>query len=347
MTGVASFISTPRLTLRPLGPDDAEAIVHGIGNYDVARWLSSVPYPYDPGLARDYLASPIAAPGRAWAICDATGLRGVISLNGELGYWLARDAWGMGYLTEAGDHLVDAWFARRGAAPLVAGYLPGNDRSAHVLTKLGFVQSGVAPTTSRPLAQRLDAPQMVLTRARWQSRRSYRLETPRLTLRSLRLRDWRALQRLGADPRVAPMMASLRTPWPAAEVRDWIRAAPYRGRPGFRLAICRRGQVIGSLGLGPLRAGAAPDLAYFLGPRHWGRGFATEAVGAFVADVMDRFDLPAVTAGHFADNPGSGRVLGKLGFVRTGEEMALSAARLEPARNLLYRLDRNSLRQVP
>ncbi len=39
-------LRTPRLTLRPLEMTDADAIVEGVGNYDVSRWLSVVPYPY-------------------------------------------------------------------------------------------------------------------------------------------------------------------------------------------------------------------------------------------------------------------------------------------------------------
>ncbi|WP_422121132.1 GNAT family N-acetyltransferase [Paragemmobacter straminiformis] len=77
----------------------------------------------------------------------------------------------------------------------------------------------------------------------------------------------------------------------------------------------------------------------FLDPAHWGRGYATEALSAFLALVMPRFGLTSIEAGHFGDNPASGAVLRKVGFVETGREAGSSAARLEAAPIVNYRLD--------
>jgi RimJ/RimL family protein N-acetyltransferase len=71
---------------------------------------------------------------------------------------------------------------------------------------------------------------------------------------------------------------------------------------------------------------------------YWGQGFATEAAHALI-DIARTLKLPRLEASHFVDNPASGRVLEKLGFVPTG----LSAARYSCARGAeavskLYRL---------
>ena len=34
------------------------------------------------------------------------------------------------------------------------------------------------------------------------------------------------------------MMSSLQAPWPEQDVRAWIARSAWRGRPGFRLAVC-------------------------------------------------------------------------------------------------------------
>ena len=45
---------------------------------------------------------------------------------------------------------------------------------------------------------------------------NFELKTKRLLIRPLRLKDWPAVQRIGAHPSVALMLASTSTPWPKA-----------------------------------------------------------------------------------------------------------------------------------
>lgn len=117
----------------------------------------------------------------------------------------------------------------------------------------------------------------------------YLVRTPRLTLRPFVETDFPALARIGADPRVAPMMGTIPVPWPEAEMRRWVAKSRFRGFPAFRVAVAlNAGGLIGATGLG----GAPASLAYFLDAAQWGRGYATEAAQALVADA-------------FADSPGS------------------------------------------
>jgi len=57
-----------------------------------------------------------------------------------------------------------------------------------------------------------------------------------------------------------------------------------------------------------------------VGRPYWGQGFATEAGTAFVSEAKN---LGTLNAGHFVDNPASGRVLTKVGFAYTGETKAM------------------------
>ena len=175
----------------------------------------------------------------------------------------------------------------------------------------------------------------------------FELQTKRLRLRPLRLEDRPAVQRIGGHPSVALMLASTCTPWPKAAVQAWITARRYRGRPGFCAAIVRpeRG-VIGVAGLGPNAQSAPCNCAYFIDPRHWGLGYASEAMGAFLEYFMRKFNLSVIEADHFDDNPASGAVLRKLGFQELGKGMGKSQARLEPAPVTLYRLRLDDLKAV-
>ena len=64
------------------------------------------------------------------------------------------------------------------------------------------------------------------------------------------------------------------------------------------------------------------------------------SVRAMVAAARDTLRLPRLSAGHFLDNPASGRVLEKLGFRPTGAIVArYSAGRGEEAPCRLFELD--------
>jgi RimJ/RimL family protein N-acetyltransferase len=81
-------------------------------------------------------------------------------------------------------------------------------------------------------------------------------------------------------------------------------------------AIEREGEgLVGCIGAHQ-RGGDAYEVGYWYGRPFWGLGYATEVLTAFVSEARALGDL---YAGHFVDNPASGRVLTKGGFVYTGE----------------------------
>jgi len=166
-----ALMQTTRLTLRPLRPSDADAIVAGVGNYDVSKWLAVVPFPYTHEDARQFLSSSAAERRLTWAICDADAFQGIVSIAGEFGYWLTRDAWGRGYATEAGTAAIDAAFADPTRTELRASFMLGNDRSEQVLRKLGFRQTGVSERSFRAYGQTAPAANLEITRVDWRRSR--------------------------------------------------------------------------------------------------------------------------------------------------------------------------------
>jgi RimJ/RimL family protein N-acetyltransferase len=76
--------------------------------------------------------------------------------------------------------------------------------------------------------------------------------------------------------------------------------------------------VVGEIGGGPVEPGTV-EIGYAVVASCWGRGFATEAVRAFVDLARERPQVVRLRGHTPLDRPASGRVLEKTGFTRLGE----------------------------
>ncbi len=56
------------------------------------------------------------------------------------------------------------------------------------------------------------------------------------------------------------------------------------------------------------------DISYNLGRKFWGRGYASEAMGAAMDYAVGVLNVQEICTTYAAENPASGRVLEKLGF---------------------------------
>ena len=151
-------IKTARLNLRPFDETDARRIAYLAGDYDVARSCGRVPHPYSYKMAVDWLAThPKKLESGAefpFAIeLERDGLIGSIGVNRlgktpaapwELGYWLGKPYWGLGYATEAACALMQWAQAELGAKVFTAGHFTDNPVSGNVLVKLGFIRAGTS-----------------------------------------------------------------------------------------------------------------------------------------------------------------------------------------------------------
>lgn len=328
-----SVLHTARLVLRPPEAQDAEFIVKAMSDRRVWEWLSVIPNPYTHLDAMEFIET-IALADNARVIVDAEGPVGVIGCSDELGYWLIPEAWGQGYMTEAGEAVVDWFFESSDSDVLKSGHFNGNARSRGTLMKLGFSDRG-EKTLGCVSDGRTDIPSrhMEMTRDEWRARRTVRLETERLVLRELRDDDAPALQAALGRPEVARNLISVQAPWSDNDVARFITLSKFRGRLGFRLAILRDDQLIGVVGIG---GRDVPSVSYALSPENWGQGFASEAFGAMLTYVDAQFAPPIIVADHFDDVPASGAILRRHGFVETGEDMGTSPGRKAPARLITY-----------
>ena len=159
-------LRTERLLLRPLEEADLPSLAERINDFEVARWLSRVPFPYTLTDAEWFLAHVRSGAEKAWVIDDGE-LRGMVGLGEEFGYWLERGSWGRGYATEAGRAVLGWHFAQPGAGEVAAGHFLGNWASARVLTKLGFEPVALRTGPCRARGHEVHSRVMCLTRARW------------------------------------------------------------------------------------------------------------------------------------------------------------------------------------
>ncbi len=152
-----------------------------------------------------------------------------------------------------------------------------------------------------------------------------RIETERLILRPLRSGDavWIA-DRIN-DFEIARMTTRVPHPFALSDAERFLAGLePERDR-AFMIDHRSFGPI-GVLGFhegptcaSPSGAALSPEIGYWLARTFWGRGFATEALLAALPWAAASWGRRAVAAGHFADNPASGRVLEKAGFLHTGE----------------------------
>jgi len=146
------------------------------------------------------------------------------------------------------------------------------------------------------------------------------LETRRLALRVPGAADISRLAILANDHDVARMTLRMPHPYAVADAESFVVKVagqdPDRAR-AFLIEHEDHGPV-GVIGLFE-DADAAPEVGYWIARPFWGRGYATEALQGAVAWASKAWKRRALMAGHFSDNPASGRVLEKAGFLYTGE----------------------------
>ncbi len=155
------------------------------------------------------------------------------------------------------------------------------------------------------------------------------VSTERLVLRGPVVTDAAAVAAVCSDRNVSGMTTSLPHPYSLADAERLIaraQAGDWR-RDAFFVIEHHAFGVVGLLDFDHDR-GPRVEIGYALGRPYWNRGYATEAVRGALRWVKRDWRKTVVVAGHFADNPASGQVLCKAGFLYTGDvELRACAAR--------------------
>ncbi|MGW4772932.1 GNAT family N-acetyltransferase [Nocardia sp. NPDC004278] len=146
------FLETDRLVLRRFTDADVDNLVRLDSDPTVMRFLTGEPTPRSeiehhvlPGILRDYQRSSV---GRFATVERSTGAfvgwlavqppPGGSSTDVELGYRLARSAWGRGYATEGARALIRKGFTELDVGRIWAQTMAVNIASRRVMEKAGL-----------------------------------------------------------------------------------------------------------------------------------------------------------------------------------------------------------------
>lgn len=177
-------LASERLILRPLDRGDIDSIVEHVNDWDVARFTSSIPYPYDRKMAEDFVASheaEMSETNRVFVITrkadrQLVGCIGLMphhdkagkEIGVEFGYWLGKAFWRQGFATEAVGRLARFIFEATAVPEIWASVVPINDASAKVLDRNGFVVVGAGQVDSEVRGHPLPVILRKLGRAEWE-----------------------------------------------------------------------------------------------------------------------------------------------------------------------------------
>jgi RimJ/RimL family protein N-acetyltransferase len=176
-------LETARLWLHWPRVSDAPAIQRYGSRWEVARYTARIPHPYPPGTAERfiYAAREGNSSGRDLTLVltpirgkrEAIGAIG-LELRGRdrltLGYVLAPEFWGKGYVSEAVAAMVEAAFSLTHVVEINASVRVENPASRRVLEKAGFRFVGSGPQGAPARGGLVECDRLALARADWGAR---------------------------------------------------------------------------------------------------------------------------------------------------------------------------------
>ena len=150
-----------------------------------------------------------------------------------------------------------------------------------------------------------------------------KMQTERILLRPWLNTDAEALYKYACDPDVGT-----RAGWPphksVEESREVIRTV-FHNDTTWAIVLRETGEAIGAMGYMPdcplnlpAREGE-PLVGYWVGKPYWNQGICTEALQLMLDHIRRTTHYTSLISSHFVDNPASGWVMEKCGFVATGE----------------------------
>lgn len=155
-----------------------------------------------------------------------------------------------------------------------------------------------------------------------------RIESPRLILRQFRDEDWRAMHEHYADVECTRFTFGR----PLDESQSWRAVASMaghwvlRGYGPYALEEKSSGEVLGTVGLWYPHEWPEPEIKWALIRRHWGKGYASEAVRAVQAMARERLPGPPLISFIHGENAASIRLALAVG-ARLEREMPFRGSR--------------------
>jgi RimJ/RimL family protein N-acetyltransferase len=144
-----------------------------------------------------------------------------------------------------------------------------------------------------------------------------KIETPRLILRAPMRGDVPAITALADNKNIAEKLARLPSPYTRADAIAFVEIFAQRADERPFAITNQAGDFLGIVGFTYVM-GQHPELGYWLGEPHWGKGIMSEAVKALLEVAFATGLYPAVRARALQTNTQSINVLTKAGFRNLG-----------------------------
>ena len=146
----------------------------------------------------------------------------------------------------------------------------------------------------------------------------------RLLLRPWEDSDAEILYEYASDPEVGPRAGW--APHKSLEESLEIIRTVFRNDTTWAIVLKETNTVIGAIGYGPScdcnlpSRDGEPTVGYWIARPYWNMGYCTEALSLMIDGITHTTGITSLISGHFIDNPASGRVMEKCGFIPTGDE---------------------------
>jgi len=176
-------LRTERLVLDAFTQDDVPRLEQILSVKEVAQDILRMKHPLPEGEAARWIATlarEFENNNLVLAVRRSRDnlLLGAVSLNvepldrrGSLGYWLDRDHWGRGYVTEASKAILEYGFHTLDLNKVTAECFSRNLASQKVMTKIGMKHEGSKKKHYEKWGEFLDSEEYGILREDWEQNR--------------------------------------------------------------------------------------------------------------------------------------------------------------------------------
>jgi [ribosomal protein S5]-alanine N-acetyltransferase len=167
--------------------------------------------------------------------------------------------------------------------------------------------------------------------------RDYFLTTERLGFSHWQEDDLALAMTLWGDPKVTALLGGPFTPEEVSARLSYEIAMRIACKVQYwPIFLLENNDLVGCAGLRPYKNdGHVLELGFHLRPDYWGQGVAHEAARAVIAFAFETLPIESLFAGHHPANAASERLLKKLGFRWTHEEIYPPTGLMNPAYRLM------------
>lgn len=148
------------------------------------------------------------------------------------------------------------------------------------------------------------------------------IQTDRLILGPLAIVDIPRIVEYADNPNIAKMLRNLPQPYAEKDAIFWINLANQglenKTHYIFKIGLKDSNKFIGGMGLHSVSAHDKAEAGYWIAEPFWGKGYATEALGAVLNFGFKTVGLNKIHAVHNTKNPASGKVMIKNNMIQEG-----------------------------